>query len=153
MCAAALLTRGANPRHADDSGVTALHLAACGGGVLVTRILLAAGADSLAVNQDGQTPADVARYQYGGIVIDVFVQCRHPCITEINCRNCHGHRSLEVKYSTKHPSRVKPLPNLKLVGGITHTGSIFQVSERKLWHIRQVYQRIFVSPSSKCSWG
>lgn len=60
-CAATLLTRGANPRHADDSGVTALHLAACGGGVLVARILLAAGADALAVNQDGQTPADVAR--------------------------------------------------------------------------------------------
>lgn len=138
MCAATLLTRGANPRHADDSGVTALHLAACGGGVLVTRILLGAGADALAVNKDGQTPTDVARYPCrisvvfsGHLTFNHLFVFRHQCIEEPACNSSHGRKSLEAKIPISIFSIVKyeeaiaivrrpNTPTLKLVGGINH---------------------------------
>lgn len=58
---AALLTRGADIRRRGPSGQTALHCAAFGGGALVARTLVAAGADPGAANDDGSTPVDVAR--------------------------------------------------------------------------------------------
>lgn len=61
MCAAALLARGANVKHKGYSGQTALHFAALGGGTLVARVLLSAGADTGVGADDGLTPADVAR--------------------------------------------------------------------------------------------
>lgn len=60
---AALLARGADVRREGPSGQTALHFAAFGGGALVARTLVAAGADPRALNDIGDTPADVARYK------------------------------------------------------------------------------------------
>lgn len=62
-CVAALLTRGADIRRKGSSGQTALHFAAFGGGALVSRTLVAAGADPRAPNNIGDTPVDVARYE------------------------------------------------------------------------------------------
>lgn len=60
-CVAALLARGADIRHRGPSGQTALHFAACGGGALVARTLVAAGADPAAFDDAGNTSVDVAR--------------------------------------------------------------------------------------------
>lgn len=60
-CVAALLTRGADIRRKGSSGQTALHFAAFGGGALVARTLVAAGADPRSPNDIGDTPVDVAR--------------------------------------------------------------------------------------------
>lgn len=61
-CVTALLTRGADIQRRGPSGQTALHCAACGGGALVARVLVAAGADPGAPDDNGSTPVDVARY-------------------------------------------------------------------------------------------
>jgi ankyrin repeat protein len=45
---------------AEESGATALHIAAGDGQVELVRLLLAAGADPAARNAEGRTPADVA---------------------------------------------------------------------------------------------
>lgn len=60
-CVTALLTRGADIRHRGPSGQTALHCAASGGGALVARTLVAAGADPGAPDDKGRTPVDLAR--------------------------------------------------------------------------------------------
>jgi len=60
-CLAALLTRGADILRKGPYGETALHFAALGGGALVARALVAAGADPSATNEKGETPVDVAR--------------------------------------------------------------------------------------------
>ena len=59
---AALVRRGANVRHRSPAGHTALHLAALGGGPLVARILVAAGADPDVPNDQGDKPMGVARF-------------------------------------------------------------------------------------------
>lgn len=58
---AALLVRGADICQRGPSGQTALHFAARGGGALVARTLVAAGADPAALDDAGNTPVDVAR--------------------------------------------------------------------------------------------
>jgi ankyrin repeat protein len=47
----------------EESGATALHIAAGYGQVEIVRVLLQAGAEPLAVDSEGRTPADVARLQ------------------------------------------------------------------------------------------
>lgn len=75
-CVAALLTRGADIRQKGPLGETALHFAALGGGALVARALVAAGADPRTPNEKGNTPVDVARY--------AIKRCARSCPSKIS---------------------------------------------------------------------
>jgi ankyrin repeat protein len=58
-----LLAHGADPKAADGSGRTPLHLAAAGGHAETCTLLLTAGADPGALDDCGRTPLDIARGQ------------------------------------------------------------------------------------------
>lgn len=57
----AFLAKGASANARDAKGGTALHWAAGGGRAEIVQLLLGAGADPVAMDGFGQTPADVAR--------------------------------------------------------------------------------------------
>jgi hypothetical protein len=64
-----LLERGACATAANDTGWTALHVAAMIGDEEIAQLLIAGGADLGARTRTGQTPVDIARYwaeQFGG---------------------------------------------------------------------------------------
>ena len=68
-CVAEMLRLGADARHVNDSGWTALHRVASGGdgggGAEVVRLLVAAGCDAAVRDNDGLTAVEFARRQGG----------------------------------------------------------------------------------------
>ena len=69
-CLAEMLRLGADPRHANSYGWTALHWVAAGGdrggdGRGVVRMLVGAGCDAAAPAEDGRTAAEVASDLHG----------------------------------------------------------------------------------------
>lgn len=68
----ALLDKNADPNQADFNGQTPLHYAALWNLDLVTRLLMAYGADQTKRNRDGRTPLNIARRASSWKVINLL---------------------------------------------------------------------------------
>jgi len=100
-----LLGRADLIHFADQSGNTALHMAAANGHAAVVRLLLAAGADPEAVNKDGNTPLHWAASNGKEETVQALLHSS----ADVLQRNAFGRSALTEGFTSQNTELVKAL--------------------------------------------